>query len=190
MFSNEAGLGSAPIAAAAAKTDHPSRQGYINMTGTFFDTLVICTLTGLAIAASGMLGQAAPDGRALSGAALTIAAFETGMGGLGRLVVTVSVALFAFSTLLGWEYYGEKCLEYLCGGSRLNAAYRAVYAVMIFLGALIAMDAVWYLSDTVNGLMAFPNLICLLVLSGVAARECDDFERRFVRAKRHKRGGA
>lgn len=181
VFSNEAGLGSAPIAAAAAKTDHPSRQGYINMTGTFFDTLVICTLTGLAIASSGLLGTAGPDGNPLSGAALTIAAFESGMGIAGRYVVTVCVALFAFSTLLGWEYYGEKSLEYLCGSGRLNRTYRALYAVIIFFGALIAMEAVWYLSDTMNGLMAFPNLICLLALSGIAARELEDFERRFIR---------
>lgn len=187
VFSNEAGLGSAPIAAAAAKTDHPARQGYINMTGTFFDTLIICTLTGLAIASSGLLGASEPDGTPLSGAALTIAAFESGMGAAGGVVVTVCVALFAFSTLLGWEYYGEKSLEYLCGSSRLNRAYRTVYACMIFIGALIAMEAVWYLSDTVNGLMAFPNLVCLLVLSGIAARESEDFERRFIRRDKGQR---
>ena len=180
VFSNEAGLGSAPIAAAAAKTDHPSRQGYINMTGTFFDTIVICTLTGLVIASSGVLGAADSFGHPLTGAALTIAAFETGMGRAGRYIVTLGIAFFAFSTILGWEYYGEKSLEFLAGSSRINAAYRAVYAAMTFFGALIAMETVWNLSDTINGLMIFPNLVCLLALSGVIKKECADFQSKIL----------
>ena len=113
VFSNEAGLGSAPIAAAAAKTDHPSRQGYINMTGTFFDTLIVCTITGLVIASSGMLGVLDGSGEPVTGVALTIAAFSTVLGKYGGYIITVGIALFAFSTILGWEYYGEKALEYL-----------------------------------------------------------------------------
>ncbi len=187
VFSNEAGLGSAPIAAAAAKTDHPSRQGYINMTGTFFDTIVICTLTGLAIASSGILGAADASGGELSGAALTIAVFEKSMGDAGRYIVTIGIALFAFSTILGWEYYGEKSLEFLTGSSRANTAYRAVYSVMIFFGALIAMKTVWNLSDTINGLMAFPNLICLLVLSGVIKKECLDFQKKIIEGNKRSR---
>ncbi len=119
VFSNEAGLGSAPIAAAAAKTDHPSRQGYINMTGTFFDTLV-GTITGLPVASSGVLGMTDAAGEIYTGANLTIRAFESAIGPVGALIVTIGIMLFAFSTILGWEYYGEKSLEYFdplnCGG--------------------------------------------------------------------------
>lgn len=181
VFSNEAGLGSAPIAAAAAKTDHPSRQGYINMTGTFFDTIVVCSMTGLAIASSGMLGKIdAATGEALTGVKLTIAAFQTGLGTLGGWVVTVGITLFAFSTILGWEYYGEKSLEYLAGSSRLNYIYRVFFSLIVFLGATTQLQLVWDISDTFNGLMAIPNLICLLVLSNVVARECFEYQKNVI----------
>ena len=114
VFSNEAGLGSAPIAAAAARTDHASRQGYVNMTGTFFDTIIICMLTGLVISCSGMLGTIDPaTGKLYSGAQLTIIAFSSVFGEYAKYIVSVALALFAFTTILGWEYYGEKSLEYL-----------------------------------------------------------------------------
>ena len=181
VFSNEAGLGSAPIAAAAAKTDHASRQGYVNMTGTFFDTMIICVLTGLVIASSGMLGTIDPaTGKAVSGAQMTILAFSTVFGEHARVIVSCSLALFAFSTILGWEYYGEKALEYLCKNHDITVMYRTVFAFITYIGATQTLDLVWDFSDTANGLMAIPNLICLLWLSKDIAKECFDFEERVV----------
>lgn len=177
VFSNEAGLGSAPIAAAAAKTDLPSRQGYINMTGTFFDTLVVCTVTGLVIASSGQLGTVSGEtGKLLIGASLTIAAFQSGLGPVGGWMVSIGVAMFAFSTILGWEYYGEKSLEFLAGSTKINKIYRLVFALIACVGATQTLTVVWDFSDTMNGLMAIPNLICLLALSGTVARECFAFQ--------------
>ncbi len=182
VFSNEAGLGSAPIAAAAAKTDHPSRQGYINMTGTFFDTIVVCSMTGLSIASSGMLGQIDPStGEAFTGANLTIAAFQTGLGTFGGWLVTIGITLFAFSTILGWEYYGEKSLEYLAGSTKLNRLYRIFFSLIVFAGATTQLQMVWDISDTFNGMMAIPNLICLLVLSNVIAKECFDYQDKVIK---------
>ena len=136
VFSNEAGLGSAPIAAAAARTDHASRQGYVNMTGTFFDTMIICMLTGLVIASSGVLGIVDPEtGKAVSGAQLTIAAFSTVFGEYGKFIVSVSISLFAFSTILGWEYYGEKALEYLIKSRKVLMGYRVFFSLITFVGA-------------------------------------------------------
>ncbi|MDO4311952.1 MAG: sodium:alanine symporter family protein [Eubacteriales bacterium] len=184
VFSNEAGLGSAPIAAAAAKTDHPSRQGYINMTGTFFDTIVVCSMTGLSIASSGMLGQIDPTtGEALTGANLTIAAFQTGLGTAGGWLVTIGITLFAFSTILGWEYYGEKSLEYLAGSSKLNKLYRVLFSLIVFVGATTQLQMVWDISDTFNGMMAIPNLICLLVLSNVIAKECFEYQDKVIKKR-------
>ena len=176
VFSNEAGLGSAPIAAAAAKTDHPSRQGYINMTGTFFDTLVVCSITGLAIASSGVLGTLGADGKVITGVNLTIQAFSTALGGAGGWLVTIGITLFAFSTILGWEYYGEKSLEYLVKSPKITYLYRVIFCLIIFLGATTTLQVVWDFSDTMNGLMAIPNLICLLVLNKVVAKECFHFQ--------------
>ena len=189
VFSNEAGLGSAPIAAAAARTDHPSRQGYVNMTGTFFDTMIICVLTGLVIASSGALGTIDPaTGKVVSGAHLTILAFSTVFGEHARVIISCSLALFAFSTILGWEYYGEKALEYLWDNHDLIVMYRTVYAFVTYIGATQALDMVWDFSDTANGLMAIPNLICLLWLSRDVAAECFDYEERVtVREKRGER---
>ncbi len=184
VFSNEAGLGSAPIAAAAAKTDHPSRQGYINMTGTFFDTLVVCTVTGLVIASSGVLGTVTESGKLLSGADLTIASFESVLGPIGGYLVTIGIMLFAFSTILGWEYYGEKSLEYLIKAPIAIKAYRFIFSIVTFIGATTALQIVWDFSDTMNGLMAIPNLISLLVLSNVIAKECFDYQEKIVKPER------
>ncbi|WP_193353282.1 alanine/glycine:cation symporter family protein [Acetobacterium woodii] len=187
VFSNEAGLGSAPIAAAAAKTDHPSRQGYINMTGTFFDTLVVCTVTGLVIASSGVLGTVTESGKLLSGADLTIASFESVLGPIGGYLVTIGIMLFAFSTILGWEYYGEKSLEYLIKAPIAIKAYRFIFSIVTFIGATTALQIVWDFSDTMNGLMAIPNLISLLVLSNVIAKECFDYEEKIIKPERESR---
>ncbi|MDO4288015.1 MAG: sodium:alanine symporter family protein [Eubacterium sp.] len=182
VFSNEAGLGSAPIAAAAAKTDHPSRQGYINMTGTFFDTLVVCTVTGLAIASSGILGTLDAAGEPIIGATLTIAAFQSAIGPLGSYIVTIGITLFAYSTILGWEYYGEKSLEYLFKSPAVVTAYRFVFCLVTFLGATTTLQVVWDFSDTMNGLMAIPNLISLLVLNKVIATECFDYQKTVLKS--------
>ena len=181
VFSNEAGLGSAPIAAAAARTDHASRQGYVNMTGTFFDTMIVCMLTGLVIASSGMLGVVNPEtGELFSGAELTIAAFSTVFGDYGKLIISISLSLFAFSTILGWEYYGEKALEYLIKKRPVIMGYRILFSLVTFVGATTALEVVWNFSDTMNGLMAIPNLICLLWLNKDIADECFAFQREVV----------
>jgi len=181
VFSNEAGLGSAPIAAAAARTDHASRQGYVNMTGTFFDTMIICFLTGLVIASSGMLGAVDPEtGKLVSGAPLTILAFSTVYGEGAKYIVSVALALFAYSTILGWEYYGEKSLEYLISDRKVIYAYRFIFSCITFIGATQTLDVVWNFSDTMNGLMAIPNLICLLILNKDIAEECFHYEKEIL----------
>ena len=151
------------------------------MTGTFFDTMVICVLTGLVIASSGMLGTIDPaTGKAVSGAQMTIMAFSTVFGEHARVIVSTSLALFAFSTILGWEYYGEKALEYLVSNHDILVAYRVIFSFITYIGATQTLDLVWDFSDTANGLMAIPNLICLLWLSKDIARECFDYEERVV----------
>lgn len=174
VFSNEAGMGSAAITAAAASTDSHVRQGYISMTGTFWDTIVVCTVTGLAIAASGVL-ETVQSG--IVGTALTIQAFETVLGSVGGMFVSISITLFAFATILGWEYNGEKAFEYLVGTHRLNVMYRIVFSYMAFLGATQSLELVWGMSDIANALMAVPNLICVLLLSGEVVRDAKKFER-------------
>ncbi len=177
VFSNEAGLGSAPIAAAAARTDHASRQGYVNMTGTFFDTMIICLLTALAISSSGMLGAIDLEtGKVISGAQLTILAFSSVFGEWGKVIVSISLALFAFSTILGWEYYGEKSLEYLISNRKVIYFYRGLFSCITFIGATQTLDVVWNFSDTMNGLMAIPNLLCLLILNKDVANECFHYQ--------------
>lgn len=264
VFSNEAGMGSAAITAAAATTDNPVRQGYINMTGTFWDTIVVCTITGLCIASSGVLGMteetvagtytatdnqiaitaaATNDNTAASknytytlsdgtlvltdtsetntsctltlssknesaepsalanvwtdtagneyyfqadgtysyhavvkGAPLTIAAFESALGKLGGILVSIGIALFAFSTILGWEYHGEKAFEYILNTHKFNMVYRIVFSLVVYLGATTALEVVWNFSDIANALMAIPNLICLLALSGVIAKDVEEFQ--------------
>lgn len=260
VFSNEAGMGSAAITAAAAHTDHPVRQGYINMTGTFWDTIVVCTITGLCIASSGVLGSTetniagaytttgttisieasnVSDGKdasaeytyqindnentltltdskqstlvltavetsgtlagtwtdasgnkyiftedgsyeydsVIKGAALTILAFETVLGRVGAILVSIGIALFAFSTILGWEYHGEKAFEYIFKSPKYNMIYRIFFSLIVYVGATTTLDIVWNFSDIANALMAIPNLICLLALSGEIARDMKEFQK-------------
>lgn len=272
VFSNEAGMGSAAITAAAATTDDPVRQGYINMTGTFWDTIVVCTITGLCIASSGVLGMTQPgavgtykgnensiiveakdsDGNSenaeytyklqgsnlkltyvdskketqsvdliykdknktpdsiegkwndasgdeyvfengsykhnmvVKGAALTIAAFQSTLGKVGGWLVTIGIALFAFSTILGWEYHGEKAFEYIFNTHKYNMVYRIIFSLVVFVGATTALDVVWNFSDIANALMAIPNLICLLAMSGVVAKEVERFQKTIEKEKKEK----
>ena len=175
-FSNEAGMGSAAITAAAATTDNPVRQGYINMTGTFWDTIVVCTITGLAIASSGVLGMTNEAGEMLTGSDVTIAAFKTILGTSGGWLVTIGITLFAFSTILGWEYHGEKAFEYLLGTHKFNMIYRVVFSLVAYLGCTQTLSLVWNFSDIANALMAIPNLICMLLLSGEIAKDIQEFQ--------------
>ncbi|NQN49198.1 sodium:alanine symporter family protein [Streptococcus suis] len=165
VFSNESGLGSAPIAAAAAKSDNPVEQGLISMTGTFIDTIIICTLTGLTILVT---GQWSVEG--LEGAPLTQAAFATIFGNTGSIALTISLVLFAFTTILGWSYYGERCIEFLFGTKSI-LPYRLLFVAMVALGGFLKLDLIWTIADIVNGLMALPNLIALLALSPVIIKE-------------------
>lgn len=165
VFSNESGLGSAPIAAAAAKSDNPVEQGLISMTGTFIDTLIICTLTGLTILVT---GQWSVEG--LAGAPLTQAAFASVFGQPGAIALTLSLVLFAYTTILGWSYYGERCIEFLFGTKSI-LPYRLVFVAMVALGGFLKLDLIWTIADIVNGLMALPNLIALLALSPVIIKE-------------------
>ena len=176
VFSNEAGMGSAAITAAAATTDNPVRQGYINMTGTFWDTIVVCTITGLAIASSGVLGMTDADGALLTGSDITIAAFQTVLGSGGGWLVTIGITLFAFSTILGWEYHGEKAFEYLLGTHKYNMVYRVVFSLIAYFGCTQTLSLVWNFSDIANALMAIPNLICMLMLSGEIAKDIRNFQ--------------
>lgn len=176
VFSNEAGMGSAAITAAAATTDNPVRQGYINMTGTFWDTIVVCTITGLAIASSGVLGMTDANGELLTGSDVTIAAFQTVLGSGGGWLVTIGITLFAFSTILGWEYHGEKAFEYLLDTHRYNMVYRVIFSLVAYLGCTQTLSLVWNFSDIANALMAIPNLICMLLLSGEIARDIRNFQ--------------
>lgn len=176
VFSNEAGMGSAAITAAAATTDNPVRQAYINMTGTFWDTIVVCSITGLCIASSGVLGSVDAKGELVTGSALTIAAFRTVLGDFGAWLICIGIALFAFSTILGWEYHGEKAFEYLANTHKYNIIYRVVFSLFAYIGATTTLNLVWNISDIANALMAVPNLICMLVLSGEIARDMKEFE--------------
>lgn len=164
VFSNESGLGSAPIAAAAAKTKYPAEQGLISMTGTFIDTIIICTMTGIALVITGVWqGDAA-------GAAMTSAAFAATYGTVGSQLLTIALALFAFTTILGWNYYGERACIYLFGTKGV-LPYRLIFIILIACGAFLKLEAIWILADIVNGLMAIPNLIALIALSGVVVAE-------------------
>lgn len=176
VFSNEAGMGSAAITAAAATTDNPVRQGYINMTGTFWDTIVVCTITGLAIASSGVLGMKDAAGDYLTGSDITIAAFKTVLGTGGGWLVTIGITLFAFSTIFGWEYHGEKAFEYLLGTHRFNMVYRVIFSLVAYIGCTQTLSLVWNFSDIANALMAIPNLICMLLLSGEIASDIKKFQ--------------
>ncbi|MDY4882934.1 MAG: alanine:cation symporter family protein, partial [Anaerovibrio sp.] len=147
------------------------------MTGTFFDTMIICALTGLVIASSGMLGTVDPaTGKVVSGADLTILAFSSVFGEAAKYIVSIALALFAFSTILGWEYYGEKSLEYLVSNRAVIMGYRVLFSLVAFVGATQTLEFVWNFSDTMNGLMAIPNLICLLWLNKDIAHECFEYQ--------------
>ena len=168
VFSNESGLGSAPIAAAAAKTKEPAEQGLISMTGTFIDTLIICTMTGLALVLTGVWqGDAA-------GAAMTSAAFASAYGAVGSSLLTIALVLFAFTTILGWNYYGERACIYLFGTKGVMP-YRVIFIALIASGGFLKLEAIWILADIVNGLMAIPNLIALIALSGVVVAETESY---------------
>ena len=171
VFSNEAGLGAAGISAACADTTDAVRQGYISMTGVFIDTIVICSLTGLAIASSGMLGQRDAQGELLNGTALMIAVFSATFGRAGEWMLALSIVLFAFATIIAWEYQGEKAFEYLTGGCDRTQWYRLGYGLVTFLGTVCSLEAVWDFSDICNGLMAVPNLLAVLMLSRGICRE-------------------
>ncbi len=178
IFSNEAGLGASGITAASADTQDYIKQGYISMTGVFLDTVVFCTMTGLALAASGVIGSVDAKGAPLTGTALTLAAFEGTLGELGGSFISVCIALFAFATVIGWAYQGERAFEFLMGGkTKYNLAYRFVYGLSAFAGCLCSLEAVWNFSDICNGLMAVPNLICVLALSRKACGEIRKYGR-------------
>ena len=172
VFSNEAGMGSAPIAAAAAKTDHPVRQGLVSMTGTFLDTIIVCSITGIVLV-MGILSNQSPAGE--TGAALTTHTFNNMLPGPGGWIVTFGLIFFAYSTILGWCYYGEKCAAYVFGDGFVPA-YRVIYVITVMLGTVASLDLVWSAADTFNGLMAIPNLIALLLLSKVILKETKDFK--------------
>lgn len=174
IFSNEAGLGSAPIAAAAAKTKEPVRQGLVSMTGTFIDTIVICTMTGLSIVLTG-----AWQVEGLEGVAVTTFAFNQGLPLphiISSFILMLCLVFFAFTTILGWDYYSERCLEYLTGGKmKVVMAYRWIYILAVFIGPYMTVKAVWTIADIFNGLMAIPNMIALFALGGVVVKETKDF---------------
>ena len=186
-FSNEAGLGSAAISAAASTTDDPARQGYVSMTGTFIDTIIVCTITGLTIASSGVLGTVGPDGKPLAGVELTMAAFSTHIGTAGSWIVSIGIMLFAYSTILGWEYNGEKAWEYLWGTHTYNIIYRLAFSLVVYVGATQTLDLVWNLSDIANALMAVPNLVSMLVLAPVIKEEVLRFEAVIAKEKVEKK---
>lgn len=180
VFSNEAGLGAAGISAAATDTEDYIKQGYISMTGVFLDTVVICTVTGLAIISSGKLGTMDAGGELITGIELITAVFGTTFGKSGVNFTAVSIALFAFATIVGWEYQGERAFEFIMGEKNIMY-YRFVYALSTFCGAILGLEAVWTFSDICNALMAVPNLICVLVLSGKAIGEIkSDAQRRGI----------
>lgn len=172
VFSNEAGMGSAPIAAAAAKTDHPVRQGLVSMTGTFIDTIIVCTVTGLVLTMAFMINDSSFMEK--TGAVLTTDSFSQLLPGIGGWIVTFGIIFFAYSTILGWCYYGEKCATYLLG-EKFVLPYRLIYIASIFIGTVATLDLVWLMADTFNGLMAAPNLIALLLLSGIVVKQTKDF---------------
>lgn len=179
VFSNESGLGSAPIVAAAAKTKWPAEQGLISMTGTFIDTIVICTLTGLTLTVSGV--WCGP----LNGAAMTESAFNMAFPGWGSMLLMVGLVLFAFTTILGWNYYGERCIEYLFGVKAIMP-YRLVFIGLIACGPFMKLEEIWILADIVNGLMAIPNLIALLALTGVIVAETKAYQKHLDEQKLNK----
>lgn len=183
IFSNEAGLGSAPIAAAAAKTKEPVRQGLVTMTGTFIDTIIVCTMTGLTIVISGCI-DSNPD---LEGVEITDAAFRYGLPfpeKLSSFLLMICLMFFAFTTILGWNYYSERCLSYLTNSSKkASAIFKWLYITAIFIGPYLAVSAVWNIADIFNGLMALPNIIALLALSGIISSETKKYNNKIKSQK-------
>lgn len=179
IFSNEAGLGSAPIAAAAAQTKSPARQGLVSMTGTFIDTIVICTMTGLTIVMTGTWNKG------LQGADVTTAAFQKALpwnDNISAFILMVCLVFFAFTTILGWDYYSERCLEYLTNRKKtVLKIYRWLYIFAVLIGPFMTVSAVWTIADIFNALMALPNLVALLALNGVVKQETDQFEKNLVK---------
>lgn len=167
LFSNESGLGTAPIAAASAQTKNPVRQALVSMTGTFWDTVVVCAMTGIVIVSSVLHMPSAYKGAA-NDAFTTIAFSQLPM--FGNVILTIALCAFAFTTILGWSFYGESAAEYLFGKKSV-VVYRVAFLIILFIGAVVSLDIIWNFSDLMNGLMAFPNLICLLLLSGVIVKE-------------------
>ena len=176
VFSNESGLGSAPIVAAAAKTKWAAEQGLISMTGTFIDTIIICTLTGLSLVVSGV--WCGP----LNGAAMTESAFTMAFPAFGSILLLVGLVLFAFTTILGWNYYGERCVEYLMGVKAI-LPYRIIFICLIACGPFLKLEEIWVLADIVKGLMAIPNLIALIALSGVVVAETKAYQKHLAEEK-------
>ena len=180
IFSNEAGLGSAPIAAAAAQTDSPGQQGLISMLGTFIDTIIICTMTGLSIVIAGTWNIG------LEGVAVTTKAFQMTLPfpkQVSAFILMICLVFFAFTTILGWDYYSERCLEYLChGNQKVVKGYRWLYILAVFIGPYMTVSAVWTIADIFNGLMAIPNLIALVALSGVVVSETKLYLKRIGKA--------
>ena len=174
VFSNEAGMGSAPIAAAAAKTDHPVRQALVSMTGTFLDTIIVCSITGVVLV-MGLMGTGEFVKPEITGAALTTQTFNNMLPGPGGWIVTIGLIFFAYSTILGWCYYGEKCATYVFG-DKFVPLYRVIYVATVMMGTVASLDLVWAAADTFNGLMSIPNLIALVLLSGVIVKETKDFK--------------
>jgi AGCS family alanine or glycine:cation symporter len=168
LFSNESGLGSAPIVAAAAQTRNPVRQALVSSTGTFWDTVIVCAITGITIVNTGVWNKG------FNGGELTSAAFGT-IGVIGPVVLTIGLMTFVFSTILGWSYYGEKCVEYLFNSKKAVLPYRVFYTVAVFFGSIMSLSLVWDLADLFNGLMAVPNLISLIALSGVIVKETKEY---------------
>lgn len=187
IFSNEAGLGSAPIAAAAAKTKEPVRQGLVSMTGTFIDTIIICTMTGLSIVLTG-----AWQVEGLEGVEVTTHAFNTGLpipAEVSSFILMLCLVFFAFTTILGWDYYSERCLEYLFGGRNpFIKVYRWLYILAVFIGPYMTVTAVWTIADIFNSLMALPNMIALFALSGIVVKETGDFFRNKMPKQRKTNG--
>ena len=176
VFSNESGLGSAPIVAAAAKTKWAAEQGLVSMTGTFIDTIIVCTLTGLTLIVTGV--WCGP----LNGAAMTECAYNMAFPGFGSMLLLVALVLFAFTTILGWNYYGERCTEYLFGVKAIMP-YRIIFIMLIASGPFMKLEEIWVLADIVNGLMAIPNLIALLALSGVVVAETKAYRKHLQEEK-------
>lgn len=173
IFSNEAGLGSAPIAAAAARTKEPVRQGLVSMTGTFIDTILICTMTGLAIVLTGAWKE-----KGIEGVQVTTYAFQHGLpvpAQVAAFILMMCLVFFAFTTILGWDYYSERCLEYLTGNRKVVKVYRWLYIFAVFIGPYMTVAAVWTIADIFNGLMALPNMIAIFALGGVVAKETKKF---------------